>query len=770
VAQYWEFTDTDTACAAKLRALVGEQIFDAHAHVYALPEGWSGTGLLAGGPAEASPDVWRRHLVNTFGPKHLTGALFMPYPGLGDVTSANDLLATWLKSEPTSRGLMLAPPDLPEASLHGTLASDGIVGFKPYHVYSPSKPTFDAPLSEWLAERFWRLADEGGLVITIHLVRPGALADPENLDELLRMCRRYSNARIVLAHAARGFHAPNTVNAISRLRGLENVWFDSAAICEAEPLLAILDEFGPRRLLWGSDFPVSEGRGRCVTLGDQFTWVATNAVDTKEGSPGCRPLPVGLESLRALLTATKQFGLSADDLRDIFHDNAHRLLDLPLPAKPDVQELYARARKRMPGGTQLLSKRPEMFAPKQWPAYFREARGCEVWDTDGHHFYDFSYNGIGSCLLGFRDPDVTAAVRRRINLGSMCTLNPSEELELADLLCELHPWAECARFARTGGEIAAVAVRIARATTGRDHIAVCGYHGWHDWYLAANLGNSETLAELLLPGLDPDGVPAALNGTTLTFPFDDIQAFDRVLAERGDELAAIVMEPCRHHAPAPGFLEHIRTETAKRGILLIFDEITIGWRLAIGGAHMILDVQPDLAIFAKALGNGHPIAAVIGTAPAMEGAQHSFISSTYWTESVGPAAALATIAKMQRVSLPEHLAHVGRRIKSSWQTHAQAHAVPIEIEAGFDCMSHIRFVHEQANELRTLYTQLLLGRGFLASAGVYPTLALTDDILDRFDDALDPVFKELGEAIRQDNIVERLRGPAAHTGFRRLVD
>ena len=770
MAENWEFTDIDEAHAAKLRATLPERLFDAHAHVYSVPEGWAGTGLVADGPSEVSPGVWRKHVTRTIGPRHLDGALFMPFPGLGDAESANACLVEWLQREPACRGLILTPPDLAEEHLQEMLDSPRIAGFKPYHLYSTSKPTFDAPLAHWLAERFWRIADERGLMITIHLVRPGALADPSNLHELLRMCRRYPNAQIVLAHAARGFHAPNTVETVSKLRGLRNVWFDSAAICEAEPLLAILDEFGPRRLLWGTDFPVSESRGRCVTLGDQFTWVHADAVDTKEDSPTCRPFPVGLESLRALLGAGKQFGLSPNDLRDVFHDNAHRLLGLPLPKAPGVQELYTRAKARMPGGTQLLSKRPEMFAPGQWPAYFREARGCEVWDTDGRHFYDLSYNGIGSCLLGFRDPDVTAAVRRRINLGSMCTLNPPEELELADLLCELHPWADCARFTRAGGEAATVAVRIARATTSRDQIAVCGYHGWHDWYLAANLDNSETLAELLLPGLDPDGVPQALRGSTLTFPFDDVPAFDRVLSEHGDELAAVVMEPCRHRPPVQGFLQHIRAETARRGILLILDEITIGWRLAIGGAHLTLGVQPDLAIFAKALGNGHPIGAVIGTAPAMDGAHHSFISSTYWTESIGPAAALATIAKMQRVSLPEHLAHVGRRIKKSWQEHANGHGVPVEVEEGFDCMSHLRFDHEQSNELRTLYTQLLLDRGFLAAAGVYPTLALTDDILDLFDAAVESVFCELGAAIMSGDIAEQLRGPVAHTGFRRLVD
>ena len=322
------------------------------------------------------------------------------------------------------------------------------------------------------------------------------------------------------------------------------------------------------------------------------------------------------------------------------------------------QNLYAHAKERIPGGVQLLSKRPEQFAPNQWPNYAVKAKGCEVWDLDGNHYYDMTTNGIGACLLGYADPDVSAAVIRRVENGSMSTLNAPEEVALADKLCELHPWASNVRFARTGGEICAVAVRIARATTGRGLVAICGYHGWSDWYLAANLGDTTQLDGQLLPGLQPDGVPRQLQGTSLTFNSHDWEAFDRIIRDYGDQLACVIMEPFRNEFPQEGWLEHIRDEAHRVGALLIFDEITIGWRLTFGGSHKLTNVTPDLATFAKALGNGHPIAAVIGTQEAMEGAHTSFISSTYWTEAVGPAAALAAIEKMEKTRVWEHAARV----------------------------------------------------------------------------------------------------------------
>lgn len=434
-----------------------------------------------------------------------------------------------------------------------------------------------------------------------------------------------------------------------------------------------------------------------------------------------------------------------------------------------TQDLYRHARTRIPGGVQLLSKRPESFAPRQWPAYFSRAQGCECWDLDGRRYVDMSLNGIGACLLGFARPEVTEAVTRRVAAGSMCTLNAPEEVELADRLCEIHPWAEQVRFARTGGEACAIAARIARATTGRDVIAICGYHGWQDWYLAANLGESDALKGHLLPGLSPEGVPSGLRGTTVAFMANDIPAFEAILAEQGDRLAAVFMEPCRYHDPEPGFLQAVRNGCTRSGALLIVDEITIGWRLCFGGAHLKHGVTPDLAVFAKALGNGHPISAIIGTQAAMEGAHQSFISSTYWTESVGPAAALAVLEVMAREKVPEYIGAIGSRMQHHWAESAARHGVAITVHDGYPCLAHFAFDHPDANLLKTLYIQEMLKLGYLAGPVIYPTLAHSDIVVDEHAEAMDKVFSRLAKSIAAESLHADLEGPEAHVGFRRLL-
>lgn len=433
-----------------------------------------------------------------------------------------------------------------------------------------------------------------------------------------------------------------------------------------------------------------------------------------------------------------------------------------------TQNLYRHAKEIIPGGVQLLSKRPELYAPEQWPAYYSKASGCEVWDLDDNHYYDMSTNGIGACLLGFNDIDVSNAVKSAIDNGSMCSLNPPEEVYLADKLCEIHGWAESVRFARSGGESMAVAVRIARATTDRTVIAVCGYHGWHDWYLSANLGENDSLRGHLLPGLDPIGVPVELRNTTVTFSYNNMEEFEGVIKKFGNRLAAVVMEPCRNTMPEDGFLEKIREITIKNGTVLIFDEITIGWRLCFGGAHLKFGVNPDIAVFAKALGNGHPIGAVIGTREAMEGANKSFISSTYWTERTGPAAALAALEKMEHISIPEYIAKVGNTVVDSWKKHAEKYSLPVKVFEWFPCLAHFSFNHEKENELKTLYIQYMLERGFLAGLSIYPTLAHTDEIISRYCTAIDEVFAQMANDIRNNKISEALNGPVAHSGFKRL--
>ena len=435
-----------------------------------------------------------------------------------------------------------------------------------------------------------------------------------------------------------------------------------------------------------------------------------------------------------------------------------------------TQETYRHAKQVIPGGVQLLSKRPEMFAPEQWPGYAVRAKGCEVWDMDGNRYYDMTTNGIGACLLGYADPDVSKAVISRVENGCMSSLNVPEEVYLADKLIEIHPWAESVRFARTGGETCAVAVRIARATTGRDMVAICGYHGWSDWYLACNLGERDSLDGIHLAGLEPAGVPSGLTGSAVTFHYGDTEEFDSIIREYGDRLACVIMEPLRSALPPKGFLEHVRDEIHRVGGLLIYDEISIGWRFTFGGSHKVLGVTPDIAVFAKAMGNGHPIGAIIGSKAAMDGAQKTFISSTYWTEAVGPTAALATIEKMEKTRVWEHAARVGEIVKKDWIEAATRHNVKIHCD-GVPCLAHFAF-EEYGRELKTLYTVLMLKEGFLGNVGLYPTLAHTDEVLDLHRTALDKVFYEIGETIRKggrETILEAIGGPVCQAGFQRLI-
>ncbi|NOY41114.1 MAG: aminotransferase class III-fold pyridoxal phosphate-dependent enzyme [Planctomycetes bacterium] len=434
-----------------------------------------------------------------------------------------------------------------------------------------------------------------------------------------------------------------------------------------------------------------------------------------------------------------------------------------------TQDLYRRAKELIPGGTQLLSKRPEMFAPERWPAYYRQANGCEVVDLDGRRYLDMSFMGIGACLLGYSDPDVTDAVVRCVQSGSMCTLNAPEEVELAELLLQIHPWAENVRYTRTGGEAMAAAVRVARAHTGRDLVAFCGYHGWHDWYLAANCKSEENKDQLqghLLPGLEPCGVPTQLAGTALPFSYNKIEELAEIVSRHGNNLAAIVMEPTRHSHPAPGFLEEVRQLADKSGAVWIIDEITTGWRLHFGGVHLQYGLEPDIAVFAKSISNGHPMAAIIGRAKVMQAAQESFISSTYWTERVGPVAALATLRKMQTIDLPAQ--KVGNQLREGLAEIAQKYQVPLTL-SGHPALTSIGFDHPETLALQTLLTHRMLDRGILAGGSFYASLAHTEQHVQQYLAAADDIFGELAQAINEGDAMKRIDGHVRHSGFARLA-
>ncbi len=428
------------------------------------------------------------------------------------------------------------------------------------------------------------------------------------------------------------------------------------------------------------------------------------------------------------------------------------------------QELYKKAKTLIPGGTQLLSKRPEQFLPDRWPAYYSRAKGCNVWDMDDTEYTDVCYMGIGACVLGYAFDVVDNAVKQAIDNGGMCTLNAPEEVWLAEKLVELHPWADMVRYAKAGGEGMAQAVRIARAATGKDKVLFCGYHGWHDWYLSSNIQAKDSLSSHLLAGLDPAGVPKGLRGTNIPFHYNDIEEFKQLCAQNKGEIAAVVMEPVRNDFPAEGFLKEIRSYTKQNGIVLVFDEITAGFRLNCGGSHMVLGITPDMAVFGKALANGYPVTAVIGTKDVMEAAQGTFISSTFWTERTGFAGALATIGFYEANGVEKHLTAIGERIQQGWKDAAGTRDIKIDV-GGIAPLSHFSFLCEKPLVHKTLFTQEMLKRGYLASTAFYVSFAHTQKIADAYLNACEAVFRTIAQA---DDPEKMLEGPVCHSGFQRL--
>lgn len=435
---------------------------------------------------------------------------------------------------------------------------------------------------------------------------------------------------------------------------------------------------------------------------------------------------------------------------------------------PESLAMQERARLRIPGMTQLLSKRPDMFSLGVWPGYYSRAQGAEVWDLDGNRYIDMSIGGIGANVLGYADPDVDAAVIEAIRRGVSSSLNCPEEVELADLLCELHPWADMARYTRSGGESMALAVRIARTHTGRDKLAFCGYHGWHDWYLAANVGTENALGAHLLPGLEPAGVPAGLKGTALPFRYGNLDDLKSIVAANRGELAAIVMEPIRNERPSDEFLSGARQLANEAGAVLVVDEISAGLRTNSGGAHLWLGLEPDIAVFSKALGNGYPIGAVIGKGSVMQAAQRSFISSTCWTERTGPTAALATLRKHRAVDAGKHLSAMGELVQSGWCTLFEKHRLPAHVR-GIPPLSHFAFDHSLAQSLKALFIQLMLDRGFLASNSFYAMYAHQPEHVAAYLAATDGALAEIATALASGDVEKRLEGQPSAVGFKRLT-
>ena len=429
------------------------------------------------------------------------------------------------------------------------------------------------------------------------------------------------------------------------------------------------------------------------------------------------------------------------------------------------QKLWDKAKKVIPGGNMILSKRAEMHLPDQWPSYFSKAKGCRVWDLDGREYIDMSLMGIGTNTLGYSHPEIDNAVIKAIKDGNMSTLNCPEEVLMAEKLLSVHPWSKKARFARSGGEACSIAIRIARAYSGKDKIAFCGYHGWQDWYLSANLSDNDNLSEHLLPGLNIKGVPKNLKNTTFPFKYNDFKELERIINR--EDIGVICMEVVRNEEPKDDFLIRVRELAKNKGIILIFDECTSGFRQNFGGIHQDYKVEPDMAIFGKTIGNGYALTAVVGKEDIMDEANNTFISSTFWSEKIGFVAGLKTLEIMEKESSWKKIPKVGRKIKEDWKRLAKKHDLSIDL-FGIDSLPSFSFRSENNQAYKTLITQEMLKQGYLAGTSVYVSTVHSEEIVNSFFNKLDPVFEQIRKCEDGLDVMNLLEGPIAHKTFERL--
>ena len=740
-----------------LDGFVPDKVFDVHTHLFhsrhfaqgKRPEFLDENRGYGMADFQAAMKLWM--------PGRQVEGLFFGFPSMGnDRVGENAWVQSQVDVSANSRALVLTAPTDDPAEVRRLMSTGVFVGIKPYRMYADVPDTKEAEIESFAPEWMWEICHDHDGIMMLHIMLADGITDLRNVETIQRLCRRYPRCKLVLAHVARSFNYRHARQGLHHLVDLDNVVVDTSAVTQAGAFRAAIEILGPKRVLWGSDYMVSELRGSCITQGDGFTWIHPEITGDKLTIFG-QYTTVGIESLMCLREACEDTGMTQGDLEDIFRENALRLL------KPDAEEktgpkLWEEAKTKISCGTGLLSKRAHLFDPQTWPSYFSRAKGASIWDLDGKHYTDFT-GGVGAILLGHADDEVNAAVKRRVNLGSYATLASPDEVALADVLLDLHPWAGKVRYARGGGEALGLAVRIARAATGKSGIAFCGYHGWSDWYLAANLSDDAALDGHLLPGLQPLGVPRELAGTAVPFRYNDLDSFRAALKKLDGKLAAVVMETMRSEFPRDGFMQNVVNACHAAGAVFVLDEVTSGWRFGFPGAASVLGIEPDIAVYAKAMSNGYPAGAIVGKNEFMEASNNSFISSSYWTDGVGTAASLACIGKMKREGVQQHVWSLGERLQAGLREVASRHpALGLKV-GSMPCAPSLVFANPAAKPLMIRH---MLQRGYLMSSQLYVTWCHDDEKVARMLAALDEAL-----AIVSATPLEAAQGP--QQGFARLV-
>jgi glutamate-1-semialdehyde aminotransferase len=430
-------------------------------------------------------------------------------------------------------------------------------------------------------------------------------------------------------------------------------------------------------------------------------------------------------------------------------------------------ELFKYAKTIIPGGSQLFGKRSELYAPGLWPSYYKKAKGCEVTGLDNKKYLDFTMVGTGTSVLGYSNDKVNSAVKKALETGTISTLNNVEEVDLAEILLDLHPGMGMVRYARSGGEILSIAIRVARAHTGREKVAICGYHGWHDWYMSANLKNQNNLNNHLLPNIGSVGVPKSMRGLSVPFEFNNIKSLENVLKKDPSGFAAVILEPFRDNGPKNRYLEQVKSIAKKYGAVLIFDEVTSGFRETLGGMYTKTKVVPDMVTFGKAISNGIPMSALLGRKKIMKSFTSAFVSSTYWGDKTGPTAAIATINFMKKNLVGQKIKKIGNELKDILINAAKKSNLDIVISGRSSLLSYSLNVPNWPLAL-TFIIITMLKKGILSNDRIYANYCHTAIAKKKFKIAINETFEELSKKINSGKLKEAVPLGIKKTGFNKV--
>jgi glutamate-1-semialdehyde 2,1-aminomutase len=410
------------------------------------------------------------------------------------------------------------------------------------------------------------------------------------------------------------------------------------------------------------------------------------------------------------------------------------------------EKLLERALGTIPLGSQTFSKSKTQYPVGVSPFFIQRGRGSHVWDVDNNEYIDF-INGLAAITLGYCDPDVDAAVRSQLDDGVIFSLPHRIEMEVAEQLVKLVPCAEMVRFGKNGSDATAGAIRLARAFTHRDRVAVCGYHGWQDWYIGTTPRNR--------------GVPQSIREFSHPWIYNDIESLDKLFRAYPGQVAAVILEPMNVIDPQLGFLESVKELTKKNGALLIFDETITGFRYANGGAQQYFGVTPDLATFGKGFANGYPVSAIAGRGELMRLLEEVFFSFTFGGEALSLAAALATMKKLEREPVIETLYHQGKKILNRLNSIiADAAAADFLSVSGNPTWSFllIRDIDGYNQwQIKTLFLQEMFARGILTIGSHNVSYSHSDEDLEKLFSAYEVVIPMIAEAVRQKKLESMLR-------------